>query len=142
MNKKFDFRKFVIITLIVSIWVNISEVFRYFIIVMPRVKEFLPSINVAPMNLPVFGIWGLWDTLLTALIVFILWLVSELFGYRFKSILIASLVSWSFFFVLFWVGMVNMNLSSWKLALIALPLAFIEVFLASLIASYLYSRKK
>ena len=41
------------------IWINASEVFRYFAFVMPMMREAFPMVpNVAPMNLPVFMIWG------------------------------------------------------------------------------------
>lgn len=141
MQSEFNLKQFVIITLLVSIWVNASEIFRYFIIVMPEVREFLSAVpDVAPMNLAVFSIWGLWDTLLTALIVFMFWLVSQRFGNNLRSVIIAGTASWVFFFVLFWVGMVNMRLSEWSLALTALPLAWFETVVASLIASRLYAR--
>lgn len=141
MQSEFNLKQFVIITLLVSIWVNVSEIFRYFIIVMPEVRAFLSAVpDVAPMNLAVFSIWGLWDTLLTALIVFMFWLVSQRFGNNLRSVIIAGTTSWVFFFVLFWVGMVNMHLSEWSLALTALPLAWFETVVASLIASRLYAR--
>ena len=141
MQSEFNLKQFVIITLLVSIWVNVSEIFRYFIIVMPEVRKFLSAVpDVAPMNLAVFSIWGLWDTLLTALIVFMFWLVSQRFGHNLRSVIIAGTTSWVFFFVLFWVGMVNMHLSEWSLALTALPLAWFESVVASLIASRLYAR--
>ncbi|MEM8674992.1 MAG: hypothetical protein AAGF83_14120 [Cyanobacteria bacterium P01_G01_bin.67] len=121
MNSEFNLRKFIIVTLIVSIWVNVSEVFRYFAIVMPAIRKFLVSVpNVAPMNWGVFSLWGLWDTVLT--------------------IMIASTASWTFLFVLFWVAMFNMALSSSTLALIALSLAWIEVFVASFISSKIFAK--
>ncbi|MEM9509542.1 MAG: hypothetical protein AAGA16_17970 [Cyanobacteria bacterium P01_E01_bin.35] len=141
MNSEFNFREFLIVTLIVSIWVNASEVFRYFAIVMPATRKFLVSVpDVAPMNWGVFSLWSLWDTILTIMIVFMYWLVAQSFGNNFKSILIASTASWTFLFVLFWVAMFNMALSSSTLALIALSLAWIEVFVASFISSKLFAK--
>jgi hypothetical protein len=53
---------------IVSVWINASEIFRYFTLVMPMTRETLATVpNVAPMNLPVFLVWGLWDTLLVVM---------------------------------------------------------------------------
>jgi hypothetical protein len=62
---KFPLRAFVLTCLIVSLWINASEIFRYFLFVMPMTRETLAMVpDVAPMSLPVFLIWGLWDTLL------------------------------------------------------------------------------
>lgn len=138
MNK-LGFSSHVMVVVLVSVWVNASEVFRYFAIVMPETREFLHMVpNIAPMNLTVFLIWGLWDTLLTTMIVVMYWLVAQHRGHSFSSASIAGLASWAFFFVLFWVGMINMSLTSVQLALIALPLALLETVVASGIACLLY----
>ena len=51
---EFKLKQFVIITLLASIWINISEVFRYFVLVMPRVKSFFDNKNgVAEMDLSI-----------------------------------------------------------------------------------------
>ena len=139
MISYFSWKKFIIVTLITSIWVNISEVFRYFIIVMPEMRTSLSTINdVAPMNLVVFSIWGLWDTLLTALIVFNFWLHSQTFGNTLRSVVISGTLSWALLFILFWVAMVNMGLAKWSILAITLPLSWVEMIIASYIASRLY----
>lgn len=141
MNTPFNIKQFLIVVVLVSIWVNASEVFRYFVIVMPETRQFLSMVpNIAPMDWGVFMIWGIWDTLLTACIVFMFWLIAKVFGNNNRSVVIAGLVSWAFFFVLFWVGMYNMSLTSISLAAIALPLALLETIVASFIASWLYAR--
>ena len=141
MKKVFILKQFLIIVLITSIWVNASEVFRYFIIVRPEMHNYLSMVpHVADMNWSIFLIWGVWDTLLTALYVFIFWLCMQVYGNNRQAILISGLVSWCFFFVLFWVGMANMNLSSWSFIAIVLPLALLETLIASLIASLAYQK--
>lgn len=143
MNNPFDIKDFIIITLIVSIWVNISEVFRYFVFVRPEMHDYLSVVsNVADMNIGIFLIWGVWDTLLTALYVFLFWLCANVFGNNTKSILISGIMSFCFFFLLFWIGLANMNLSSWGYLFIVLPLALVETLIAAYLASKLYSRKK
>lgn len=142
MKSAFNLRQFILAVLLVSLWVNASEVFRYFVIVMPETRAFLSMVpNIAPMNLPVFLIWGVWDTLLTASIVFMFWLVSQAFGNNMRSVVIAGVASWAFSFVLFWVGMLNMSLTKLKLAIIALSLALLETLVASYIASWFYARR-
>ena len=119
----FKLKQFVIITLITSIWVNISEVFRYFVLVMPRVKSFFDNkTGVAEMDWEIFAIWGFWDTLLTAVLVFIFWLYAKSFGFTAKSALVSGTIVWSAVFVIFWVATANMGLSDWNILLITLPL--------------------
>lgn len=114
-------------TLVASIWINTSEVFRYFVIVMPTMRQDLSSVpNVAPMDWWIFSIWGVWDTILTASIVFITWLCLKVYGSSVRTVIVAGTTSWLMFFVLFWVAMVNMNLSKVGLLTYTLPLSWIE----------------
>ena len=53
LKARFPTHAFVRACLAVSIWINVSEIFRYFVFVMPMVPD------VAPVNLSVFLIWGL-----------------------------------------------------------------------------------
>lgn len=137
----FNFKSFLIIVLITSIWVNASEVFRYFIFVMPRVKEYWNGLEtVADMNWTIFSIWGIWDTILTAMTVFLFWLYAQRFGNNNRSILISATITWIFFFVLYWVGAANMGYTDWSILWITLPLSLIELVIANFIASKLYKR--
>jgi hypothetical protein len=118
--------------LLVSIWINISEVFRYFVIVMPVLRKHLSVIsNVLPMDWVVFSIWGIWDTILTTGVVFITWLCLNVYDKSIRIILIAGTTSWVVFFLLFWIGMVNMNLSKINLLAWTLPLSWIETTIAA-----------
>lgn len=137
----FSPHQFLIITLLTSLWVQTSEVFRYLVIVRPQMQVHLSMVpDVANMTLPIFLIWGVWGTLLTGLMVFLFWLCAQAFGNTRKTVFISGTMSWCFFFVLFWIGMANMNLSAWQFAIVVLPLALIETLVASFIASRLYSR--
>ena len=128
------------ITFIVSIWINISEVFRYFVLVMPRVKSFFEARpDIARMDPVIFSIWGFWDTLLTAVLVFIFWLYAKSFGNNSKSVFISGTLVWSAIFVIFWVAVANMGLSSWDMLQITLPLSFLEMIVGAWIASRLYA---
>lgn len=143
MKSTFNIRQFILAVLLVSIWINISEVLRYFFVVLPEMRTFLSMVpDFAPLNFPVALIWGVWDTILTACIVFMFWLVSHAFGNNWRSVVFAGIISWTFFFLLFWIGMCNMSLAQPKIALMALPLALLETVVASLIASWFYSRYK
>jgi len=143
MKNEFVTKNFIIITLLTSIWVNISELIRYFPYVRPQMMDYLSSIpHMGELNLQVVLVWGFFDTLLTALYVFCFWLCAQVFGNNRKSILISGFMSWSFFFVLFWVGSANMFLAPWSNLLVVLPLALLETLVASYIASQLYKRRE
>lgn len=143
INQKFNFRQYVIITLIVSVWINISEVLRYFLLVMPKIKSFYKNRSgIAEMDLGIFSIWGLWDTLLTAILVFVFWIYAKSFGNNSKSILISGIIVWFAVFVIFWVATANMGLSSWSILLITLPLSLLEMIVGAWFSSKLYSSNR
>jgi hypothetical protein len=141
LSREFPMRPFLMACLIVSVWVNASEVFRYFVFVMPMIRSSLSMVpDVAPMNLGVFLIWGIWDTILVAMAVLVYWLWSAQFGSGLKSIVVSGTLSWLFFFVLFWVGLMNMRLAGRDMLAIALPLAWLELVIASAIAEWSFRR--
>jgi hypothetical protein len=134
--------KFLKLVLLTSIWVNISEVFRYFVIVRPIMQEHLSAIpNVLPMDWGIFSIWGVWDTILTIGIVFIAWLCNQVYGKSTRTIIIAGTTSWAMFFLLFWVGLVNMTLSKIGLLAYTLPLSWIETTVGAWITIKLLEKK-
>jgi len=143
MNKKFIIKDFIIITLFTSIWVNVSELIRYFGYVRPKMMDYFTAIpNMGEIwNLQIIIVWGVFDTLLTALYVFLFWLCAQVFGNNSKSILVSGFMSWCFFFVLFWVGSANMHLANWNNLPVVLPMALLETLVASYIASKLYLNK-
>jgi len=143
INPNFDLKQFILITLMVSIWINISEVFRYFVFVMPRMKSHFDNITgIAEMNLQIFFIWGIWDTLLTVVLVFVFWLFAKTYGNNFNSVIKSGLFVWLSIFVIFWVATANMGLSNWSILLITLPLSLIEMMVGAWIASKLYATNR
>lgn len=114
-------------------WINCSEIFRYFVFVMPMMRGAFPELDVAPMNLTVFAIWGIWDTLLILMVTGFFWLYLERFGATvFNALIAGSLATLSIFGIL-WLGIYNMNLAPIQVVLTALPLAWLELVIASLI---------
>ena len=116
------------------IWLNLSEIFRYFIFVMPMTRVAMPQIaDVAPMSLPVFLIWGAWDTLLFVCVSTIAWLYMERFGGGWHSILLIGTLLWGAIFCIFWLATWNMNMTAARVPLAALPLAWLEMVVAAAI---------
>jgi hypothetical protein len=127
---------------VATLWINASEVFRYFVVVMPAMRRDLAVLpGVAPMSWPVFSIWGIWDTVLTVALMGASWLFYQVRSEEESAFRIAfkgGTALWVAFFVLFWLGMVNMNLARPSLALAALPLAWIEMVVAARLAVWGY----
>ncbi len=142
--EKFKLKQFLLIVLITSIWINASEIFRYFMFVMPMTKNYWTGTShvVADMNIVIFSIWGLWDTLLTCVLVFVVWLYGQVFGRSLSSILTSATLVWLSIFVIFWMASANMGLTSWHILWVALPLSWIEMVVGGWISSQLYTANK
>lgn len=136
-STRFLSKGFVIALLINIIWINASEVFRYFAFVMPLMREAFPQVsNIAPMNLPVFLIWAVWDTILILAVTGFSWLFLGVFGQGKWNALKAATLLWVSIFVILWLGLFNMNLATPKILMVALQLAWIELAIASLIVNW------
>ncbi|MEO1265476.1 MAG: hypothetical protein AAFV26_07205 [Pseudomonadota bacterium] len=114
------------------VWINASEVFRYFAFVMPMMREALPQVpDVAPMSLIVFAIWGLWDTIVLLTITLATWVYLDRTGTSYRGALISGTAVWLAVFVVLWLGPFNMNLAPAAVVLTALPLAWLEMVVAA-----------
>jgi hypothetical protein len=124
------------------IWINASEVFRYFVFVMPMMRKAFPEVSaIAPMNFPVFLIWGVWDTILVLAATAICWLILERFGNSVKNAVLAGIAVWFTVFVILWLGLFNMNLATPAVLAIALPLSLIEMVVASLVVRLFIAKR-
>jgi len=119
------------------VWLNVSEVFGYFILVMPMTRgAMLPVADAAPIDLPVFLIWGAWDILLFVCVSTIAWLYLERFGGGWRRILLAGTLLWAAIFCSFWLATWNMNMTAARVPLAALPLAWLEMIVAAAILEW------
>ena len=140
-KKNFEYKGFIIIILVTSIWINISEVFRYFAIVRPEMHTYLYMVpHVADMNIGIFALWAIWDTVLSILVVLSFWLIAEKFGYSAKTAVLSGTFSWFWLFFMFWFAFANMNLSSWSFIVIPMALSWIEMVIASYITWLLFNK--
>jgi hypothetical protein len=137
----FPVRKFITISLLASIWQQFSQFLRYLFIVKKEVQATLSTVpNVAIIDVPIFIIWGLWVTVITLLIVFVHYLYTEKFGRSIYSTLVSGTISWMFFYLLFWVGLAQMNLARWQFVPYVLILAWIETIITVFIADKLFKK--
>ncbi|MEM9229369.1 MAG: hypothetical protein AAGB10_07140 [Pseudomonadota bacterium] len=130
------------IALIVNfIWINASEVFRYFAFVMPMMREAFPMVpGVAPMNLPVFMIWGVWDTILVLTATLLPWMAMKVFGASAMRAVLYGTGVWMSVFVVLWLGLYNMNMATVGVLAVALPMAWVEMVVAALIVWWFTAR--
>ncbi len=136
-------KQFIYITLITSIWINLSEVFRYFVFVGPMTQDYFNhKSGIAEIDPIIFSIWGIWDTLLTGIMVYITWLFLNKHGYTSKSIIASGTLVLLTIFVIFWIATANMGLSNWSVLFITLPLSWIEMVIGAWIVSHLYKNNK
>lgn len=130
-------RAFVKTLFVNFIWINASEVFRYFVFVMPMMRTTFPGVeNVAPMNAGVFAIWGLWDTVLVFSTTGFAWLFLERFGYGKQNAILAGTLFWLATFVILWLGLFNMNLATPKILAVALPLSLAELVVGAIVVDW------
>lgn len=119
------------------IWINASEVFRYFAFVMPMMRQTLPGVpDVAPMSFLIFMIWGVWDTILLLAVSGFTWLFLDRYGTTIRNALLIGTILWTAIFVIFWLASFNMNLAAPRILAVALPLAWIEMVVAALIVRW------
>lgn len=141
-TKPFPSKAFAYAILGNTLWVNASEVFRYFVFVMDLMRETFPQLSdIAPMNIGVFLVWGLWDTIIVFGISGFSWLFFEKFGYGVRNAIIAGILFWLTVFVTLWLGLFNMNLATLDILAVVLPLALVEQVIAAIIVNY-YLRGK
>jgi len=119
------------------VWINASEVFRYFVFVMPMMRQALPEVpDVAPMSFSIFMIWGIWDTILLLAVSGFTWLFLERYGATSRNALLIGTIVWCAIFVIFWLATFNMNLAAPRILAVALPLAWVEMAVAALIVRW------
>ncbi|MFK8047480.1 MAG: hypothetical protein AB8B81_03490 [Halioglobus sp.] len=134
-------RPFIVALLLNLVWINVSEVLRYFLFVMPMMREALPTLeNVAPMSWTIFAIWGLWDTILVFCVTGFVWIYLERFGTDKAQVLAAGSFAWLGIFCILWIGIYNMNLTSLSVVGVALALSWVELVIAAMIVNWQFRK--
>jgi hypothetical protein len=130
-------RPFLLTTLANTLWVNTSEILRYFGFIQSMMRNAFPQVpDVAPMNFPVFLIWGVWDMLIFITVTGFTWLYLERFGRTTRNAIEAGTLVWAAVFVVLWMGIYNMNLATLRILAVALPLSWLELVVGALITKW------
>ncbi len=126
-DNNFSRRAFLAALAINFVWINLSEIARYFWIVRPLLHKAFPGqAHIAPMDWGVFALWAIWDLVLIVGATGFFWLWLERFGRDMQQIFIASLAFTITIFGLIWLGISNMGLAPYSMIMFALPLAWFE----------------
>jgi len=141
MNSHFNVKQFIVVMLLTSIWIHIAGIARAMLVAFPMMEAFYAGkIAIGPMRVSNAIIWGLWDTVLAATLVFIYWLCMPAFGKGRRSIVIAATVTCMATLGVFWIGSVNSGLGTWEMAFILVPIAWVEMLIGAFIAATLYDK--
>lgn len=132
---------FFVALIINFLWINASEVFRYFAFVMPMMRDAFQMLpDIAPMNLPVFMIWGVWDTILVLTATLMPWMAMKVFGASAVRAVLYCTGVWMAVFAIHWLGLYNMNLATPGVLAVALPLVWFEMVAAALVVWWFTAR--
>ncbi len=126
-NDKFmaTFKKIILPILIAAIWISVSEFVRNEFLLKSYWTDHYETLGLIFPSEPVNGaVWGLWS-LCFAVSIFI---IAKKF-----TLLQTAFLSWFAGFVLMWIVTWNMSVLPVNILLIAVPLSFLEAFLASFI---------
>lgn len=140
---KFNGKDFAVAALLSAIWIGISELLRYFLLVRPYFTDYLsviPDMGEMTQPLTLIG-WTVFSVILIIMFTFMFWLCAVAFGNNSKAVIISGVSSWAFIFVLFWIAMATMHLSEWSMLPKVLPFALLETLVASYICSKVYSKR-
>jgi len=122
------FKKTILPIIIVGIWINISEIIRWELLIKSFWVKHYAGLNLVFPNEAINGIvWVLWGFLI-AIIISVL---SKKF-----SLIRTTLLSWFVVFVLLWMVLWNVNMLPKNILWYVVPLSLIELF----IGAYIYKR--
>lgn len=140
----FNVKDFIAASLWSAIWIGISEMARYLLIVRPAQIEFFSEIipEMGEMSQPVTLMgWSVLSVLMIMSFIFVFWLCANVFGNNRKAVWISGITSWVLWFVLLWIALPTMHLSTWSIVPVVLPLALLETVVTSYIASKVYAKR-
>ena len=126
-------KKTILPILVATIWISISEFVRNELLLKSYWTSHYESLGLVFPSEPINGaIWGIWS-LLFALAIYII--------ARKFNLVQTTLLSWFVGFVLMWVVVGNMGVLPFKILIYAIPLSFLEAFLATFIIKKLSHQK-
>lgn len=126
-------KKIILPIFLATIWISISEFVRNEFLLKSYWEDHYSNLGIVFPSEPINGaVWGLWS-LFFAIAIFVLASKFSLFQ--------TTIISWFVGFVLMWLVIGNMNVLPYGILPFAVPLSFLEAFVASFIIKKLNSPK-
>ena len=123
------------------VWINISEVARYFGLIKPMLHDAFPdAAHIAAISPGIFASWMIWDTILVLAATGFYWMFARQFGGTVRGVFLSAASFTLTVFGLLWIGLVNMGFVSTGFIWAALPLALIEQIIAAYIVYWAINR--
>lgn len=124
-----------------AIWINASEIWRYFYVVRPLLHDTFPGeAHIGAMSPAIFAVWTVWDTILILAATGFYWLFLSARGNTLANAVLGASAFTITVFGLLWLGVVNMGLVPANFISAALPFAWIEQIVAALIVRFALRR--
>lgn len=134
-------RAFWVALLVNFFWINASEIWRYLAVVRPMLQNAYPGrADIAPFTLPVFASWSVWDSVLILAATGFYWLFLSAKGRTLGHAILAATYLTITVFGLVWLGMVNIGFVKPIFIWVAVPLAWAEQVVASVIVFWVLGR--
>lgn len=119
-----------------TLWVNISGLPRYFLLIAPMLHAAFPNNpEIAPVSLPIMASWGLWTIVFLLASTGFYWMYLELRGNTKANVVTGALWLTSATIGLTWLGIVNMGMVSVKFLYVAMAWATVEQLVSAFIVS-------
>lgn len=125
------------------VWINLSEVVRYFGLIKPMLHDTFPGqSHIAAVTPGIFVSWMVWDMILILAATGFYWIYLHYFAMTVRSAVASATAFTITVFGLIWLGVVNMGLAPANFILVALPLAWLEQLIAALIVFWTIKRSQ
>lgn len=116
-------KKMIFPVLLATVWISISEFVRNEFLLKSFWTEHYQSLGLTFPSEPLNGaVWGIWSLLLATAV----FIISKKF-----TLVQTTLLSWLVAFVMMWVVIGNLGVLPYSLLFYAIPLSFLETFVAT-----------
>lgn len=138
MNGKPFLKAFLLNTL----WVNVSGLPRYFLLIKPMLHDALPNDpKIAPVSLAILASWGLWTLVFMLVTTGFYWMYFDRNGTSTRSVIVSAIWVTLATIGLTWLGIVNMGLLPVVFLGAAMAWATIEQLVSAFIVSSTMKRE-
>jgi hypothetical protein len=122
-----NFKKTIWQILLISLWINIFETFRWILFAKPDIDMHFKAINLVLPNEPLNNIlWLIWGIIIAVMI----FIISQKF-----KVLQTTFIVWVMVYVTPWIALWNFSVLPINILWLAVPLTFINVFVGALICN-------